>query len=825
MVSLGEGREGSAGDVNMEDAGIVRARGESGRSKASGTLMESVPKTATEWQSVMGKICESLNARPFLVSALDDVQRTVHVLLDGRKAGKSRGSGGLRKGDLVFTTGGENDEQQQSKRGVVETEHSDGTVTVRWHSPVQQTTRIAASAVRPLNRISNVPSSSLPLNQYLLSKALPLKDARMVSELVREGADPCCLDDAGNSAIAVAVSKGCPSAVLQALLHGGADTAAAGPLGSPLQIAVKAANVELVECLLQAGADCTGIDTSEGSGVSEGIAEMLQRHKAMVLPEEAKQQARNDCVSTILPLLFSACLELADISSQHNTVGFISYVMDKATVPILEKAFPSGQSSPGLLPLLRILQVVEGSESLDVLYYALRITMSLLEKMPESSESLRSRGILRWISRLSDAKAVRQDAQAGLLTSKTGRVKDKHISKLASDIVARASPTSPQTRPALASICDKLREGQPGAVADLSRFLVETTPAPGGPANGCLSDGLAVVDLSCCDLIENLTALLSGPGADRHWRELARGGGLRSLVQPLVHLVSTDGVWGVGTGGGDNIQDLVSAMRVELLQRDVHSSIASSSSSGAAAAGAAAPPMILSVEPMLLLSELEKHVLRTVHPPPEYIEYCHLLVGSSIMERPASSKQPFAAAKVVAFELVPPEAPAETQVNAQGQPMSVAEAASMASPLTLDPATLAACLTLTEEHGKPIVTCNKKGNPAGIVQAKRPFSPEMDGPLAYYEVRQPPFNPPPPHSPPSPRQKLLRNFEQIAVSLYRCRPSPAIAAENCCLFFSDCFLLGVSTGVGEAKGSLRCHWRWARPGQLQQEQDARLGAH
>lgn len=691
----------------MEDEASGRGRGGGGaRAKVPGTLMKSIPRTAGDWACVMARVCERLQARPLLASALDEVQRTLHLLIDGRKSVKSGKTSGLRKGDLVFTAGGDGDEHR-SRRGVVESEHSDGTLTVKWHSPIQETTRLPASAVRPLNRITNVPPWRLPLNQFLVTKALPLKDARMVAELLREGADPSSVDEAGNSALAVAVSKGCPSAVLSALLQGGADPEAAGPLGTPLEVAIKNGDIDSVECLLEAGVDCSGVDTSEGSGCLEAIAEMVARHKAMVLPEEARLKVQEECVATTLPLLLLAMLDVADSTTQHNAIGFVSYIMDKASLAVLEATLGV---QGGIDPLLRVLQAVESSDSLDVLYYAVRIMHCLTEKVPSSVEHLRSRGILRWVQRLSNAKSLRQDAAAGLLVSKTGRIKDKHVAKLAADIVSKASPTDAPIRSDVAQLCDALREGRPGAAGDLSRYLQS-------------AHELTAADLASCDLVKQLLGMLSSPEGDRYLGEIARGGGTGALIQPLVQLVATEGQWGVTPGGGQDLQDLVKSMRIEMLRRDAHAA-------PGAAGATSSTSMLLNVEPMLLLSELERHILRTVHPLPDYLKYCNLIVGATILERPAMTKQPFASAHVTAFELIPPEAAGEPDRASAVRPA----ADSAQPPLDLDNTTLASCLTLHDEGGKTVITCCKKGSPAGTVQAKRAFSQGADGPLAYFEV-------------------------------------------------------------------------------------------
>lgn len=62
----------------------------------------------------------------------------------------------------------EGDDVVQARRGIIDSEHSDGTYIVKWHSPVQETSRVSASSLRSWNRLPSAQQSKAMLNQHLL---------------------------------------------------------------------------------------------------------------------------------------------------------------------------------------------------------------------------------------------------------------------------------------------------------------------------------------------------------------------------------------------------------------------------------------------------------------------------------------------------------------------------------------------------------------------------------------------------------------------------------------------------------------------------------
>ena len=70
-----------------------------------------------------------------------------------------------------------------------------------------------------------------------------------------------------------------------------------------------------------------------------------------------------------------------------------------------------------------------------------------IKQVPELAPRLRRTGLVRWVERLSNSVQTRQDIQAGLLVSKQGRIKAKHVSKAAGEFLvalAKLPPPSPE---------------------------------------------------------------------------------------------------------------------------------------------------------------------------------------------------------------------------------------------------------------------------------------------------------------------------------------------------------------------------------------------
>jgi hypothetical protein len=717
----------------------------------------------------MDALCEKLSVRPLTYAMIEDVQRQVRIVLDGRKALKSRRTP-IRKGDQVLSCG-DGEEGIVQRRGVIEADNGDGSFMVKWLVPVQESARVEAHEVKLASRHQGGPGGPQihRVNTYLVQRAIPDKNASMVDDLLREGADADHADDTGSPALLLAITKRCPHQIVASLLKHGADPDLAGPSQqTPLQAAISNSDLEVVNLLLQNGCDCSKMDAAALAACNPRIADSIRQHAVTTLKEDARIALQHEGMSKLVPLAVAVCGLDSDIKLQLSALTFITYLMDQLPEKVLQQVFPAsdpstpgGQSSPApgqqatdaLMNVLLQLMQGEGCDALDAIYGMLRILQCMIQKAPHHVPRLRRSGMVRWVERLSNVAQTRQDVQAKLLQSKTGRIKDKHVSKLASDILANLPQASPQdlrAPPDLLLACENLRQRKPTAFQSLAGVLTraqETSPH----------------DLAACDVAGAVLEALSGPEEQRSvlWaafvaafcpsreEELTIGaeGGqstgpahrratLDYLIAPLVELIGTEEFWPIHASGDsrradgsvvppDDLQVLTTPIRLDLSPRSpvpasqrVPQSLTS--------------PLVLHVEPLLRIEELERHLLRTCTPPEEYVALCHYLVGGTIKERPFGNKATaLRLAVVVGFDMQPGDVVKEAKEASAGGSDVCMEGS---FDLELDIRTRAPCLNVTVEGNATIVTCQSKGSPAGTVQASRPFSSSRDGSVAYFEA-------------------------------------------------------------------------------------------
>eukprot|EP00960_Hanusia_phi_P037273 752839-Hanusia_phi.AAC.3 len=644
--------------------------------------------------------------------------------------------------------------------------------------------RVEASQVRALHRWTSANSSSnFRANQYLLQvehscvlcllymgltgstlvcipsdiwfiiqRAIPARDLNLVNEFLKEGADPNITDDSGNSALLVAINKKCPVEIIGALLRAGADPDVSPDKLSPLQAAVNQNDADYVACLLEHGCDAANIDLSNVSADGGQISDMIVEYLSTSLSSERRatlqNQARFTAIAKILPLLIAAGSVQNDVTVLLTIVGFLSYMLDKLSTSLLCTVLPTMDDAEGSSHAYRntenlyeiMLQQIrgEGCDSLDAIFCLLRIVFCLMDKVPDHYPLLRNVGLIRWVERLSNSAQTKQDVQAGLLISKSGKIKEKHITKLAQDILSKA-PSFPDESPLsanLRSACLEIRSGQPEGFKNLLNILLS-------------SKYFCPQDLVSSSLPSVLLQALDGE-SDMHQKQWmnfvsafapfeeviqndssvsnavsvgSTGLKIDYLVRPLIDLISSEEVWPLTATGSDDLQDLTRSVKLELFPRSMPGSQCGPQPKPVLGV----PSVVLHVEPLLRIEELQRHFLRICTPPAKYIAFCYYILGSKIEERPnGASSNGFREARIVGFEMFPTEGICEKESGDVDQADVKMEEN---LEITLDPATKASCLSISQDGNDLVVTCISKGSPAGTVQANRAFSRSLDGPV------------------------------------------------------------------------------------------------
>ena len=770
----GDGREAAqaSGATDAADAAGGQVAGaDDDHPLTAVTSANSVPRTREEWNARLDGLCDKLTARPLAYTVIEDVLRQVRILVDGRKALKMRRNP-IRKGDMVLANG-DGDDLGAQRRGVIETDNGDGSYMVKWLSPIQETVRVEAHDVKVASRYQGGlggPQAHNRVNMYLVQRAIPDKNSSMVEELLREGADADHTDETGTPALLLAINKRCPHQIINSLLKHGADPDLAGPTQTPLQAAMANNDSEVVNALLKNGCDCSKVDPAALAACTSRVADVIRQYATTTLSDEARAQLQKEGMAKLMPLVVAACGQEIDLRCQLSALNMLAHLMDQLSAMMIQEIFPARQPklakecpptkeqqiTDELMKVMLQFTQGEGCDALDAIYGLLRIVQSIIEKAPHLVSRLRRSGLIRWVQRLSNSAQTKQDVQAKLLQSKTGRIKDKHVSKLAMDILTNLPQASPHdlcAAPDLLAACEALRQRQPRAFYSLASVLAQTQET-------------SPHDLAVCDVAGAMLEALSGPDEQRavQWEafvaafcpspeeELAlvaeggpsatgqiRNSKLDCLIAPLVELIGTEEFWPIHASGesrrgdgsvlaSDELQVLTTPIRLDLTPRSQPTVAVNAS----AQTCVLAPRLTLHVEPLLRVNELERHLLRICTPPKEYVALCHYLVGATIEERSGgNASAPLRPAVVIGFEMQPADNVAEPK-DPVGASCDVCMEGS--ADIELDNSTRASCLTSSVEGACTVVTCQSKGSPAGTVQASRPFSNSLDGALAYYET-------------------------------------------------------------------------------------------
>lgn len=248
---------------------------------------------------VLAKSVAEVPSQPTLLNSTLDVTLIVAKLLaeggpppasapaaSGTAGGSSTEPAGARVPSVSFNVGDAVLARRQDGdlcEGTVAQKVGDSTYLVMWSDSHDTSAQLDVSDIMPLahglslgdGRRRHRVAPGFILNNFLLKTAIPSSDLSRVQMVVRDGADVNCTDADGNSPLSVAISHDTPIRLVLFLLSRGAQVNAAGVAGTPLQLAAAHGNSELVECLLQHGADASVVDLRT---CAEGIATQLRQH-------------------------------------------------------------------------------------------------------------------------------------------------------------------------------------------------------------------------------------------------------------------------------------------------------------------------------------------------------------------------------------------------------------------------------------------------------------------------------------------------------------------------------------------------------------------
>jgi hypothetical protein len=401
-VQFGEGPDGAERARTDADGAVVvdeHAAAEDSPAPLLETVpsisANSMPRTREEWNARIESLCEKLSVRPLTFAMIEDVQRQVKILTDGRKALKARRNP-MRKGDMVIAIS-DGEESHGQRRGIIGTDNGDGSYMVNWLSPVQETVRVEAHELKPASRYQGAPGSQAHhrVNEYLVRRAIPEKNASMVDELLREGADADHPDETGTPPLLLAILKRCPHQIVASLLKHGADPDLAGPsLQTPLKAAMMNNDFQVVNALLMNGCDCSNVDDDVLGACTPRIAQAIRQYAATALTDEARVALQHEGMAKLMPLVVAGCALDSDIRSQQSALNLLTYLMEQLPAPLLQQLFhvcdpslPAGQSQQATDAVFNImLQFTqgEGCDALDAIYGLLRIVQCIIDKAPQA---------------------------------------------------------------------------------------------------------------------------------------------------------------------------------------------------------------------------------------------------------------------------------------------------------------------------------------------------------------------------------------------------------------------------------------------------------
>ena len=119
--------------------------------------------------------------------------------------------------------------------------NADGTFVVQWRDADDDTSIVCGDPVAGMMRI-RFPQPRVrvqTISNYMMKRAIPSNDLPLLGKLIGDGADINHIDELGHTPLTLAIACACTYDFLKYLLDAGANVEGKGPLGTPLEMAIK----------------------------------------------------------------------------------------------------------------------------------------------------------------------------------------------------------------------------------------------------------------------------------------------------------------------------------------------------------------------------------------------------------------------------------------------------------------------------------------------------------------------------------------------------------------------------------------------------------
>ncbi|KAL3920857.1 MAG: hypothetical protein SGPRY_005104, partial [Prymnesium sp.] len=505
------------------------------------------------------------------------------------------------------------------------------------------------------------------LNNFLMKTAIPSNDLSRVQMVVRDGADVNCTDTDGNSPLNLAVSNGASVALIQFLISRGAHVNFVGAAGSALQIAAIQDNVEAVRCLLAHGADPALVDleacAAESATLLRGSlaeSEALPSSVQAALTSAEIDRFGTECFCQLLGALLNAITDTQAPKQHKRILMVISFLVQRAS-----EAHLSALSPQQLGVLLSNIRTLLSSQNTLEHFCALRMLCATLRAWPAIGSIARRHGIDLLLNQLatrvapSGGEGDGGPAGGGGHSSRARIVslKPTDVTSLAQKACSllRAIPVDSHesdVQNALAQLPARATRNFGGVVRELTELLLGSQPPS---AHELQRSG--TISWLIAELGEARPSELRQRWADFERAFATKGDKGSAALEQLLQLLHNTLVASeklpvhIYTAGGEVAHSL------KPLSEPIQICLHPLQGPQPDTATSATPPtsLNLSIDPLVRMSELSHHLLRTSTVSDKtYEAFCTRLIGCVVEERPRASDAPFRRATVSASRTVPP---------------------------------------------------------------------------------------------------------------------------------------------------------------------------